>query len=516
MVNVSNEFKTSIYAPSRKTIANVEFQIVDVTAQSDATASVTSESEISQKDQVHNTNTLMSSKYATFENDYFKLDGSFKLPPKILTGYETGWWSNALCGANKVFSTPQILTIDFDEEHSSIGITITFDKLANEYAEEFTINVYDESNTIIYTTNVTANTTAKYILEQNLSNYRKIELVITKWCNAYRRARVTEISFGIIEEYSGEELIELSVLEELNTISEEVTSNETRVTIENQDKRFNILNPSSIYPYLQRRQKLIPYIGVELSENNFEYVKMGTFYLSEWKSDEGSLTATFTARDILDILSQNEFAGANYINKSLKYITEDVLSSAGITDYIIDSVLDSITLSITVEKINYRELLQMIAIAGQCVIYSNRQGYVVMKRLSSVATNEFIDFDNMYNSPQIKLDKLINTIIVNVGENEFVYLDPLKPIKEETFALKIENPFITTNEIAENVAVWVLDEYKKRFLYEVNWRGNPALQSGDIINVQDDFAEDRAMIITKNEFEFAGTLSCRTYGRGGG
>jgi len=547
LIPVTSTFKSAIYSPSRQTIAKVAFQIVDVTADGDASISVSDESFVSLKDQVSNTNTEMNGKYITFEDDYIKLDGSFVLMPKPTeSGYEVGWWSDDLCDTNGEFTVPQVITVDFTQDHSSIGLTISFDRLANEYAEDFTIDVYDSTNALIHTETVVGNTNALYILEQNLANYRKIVVSITKlagydspdrditWGNDLltlgelntewqlgrkfwsRRARVTEISFGIIEEYTGEELINVNILEQIDAINESVPSNEMSFTIRNDNKRFNILNPQGIYPFLQRRQKLIPYLGVLKPLNITEFVKMGIYYLTEWKSDEGSLTATFTSRDILDIITQGEFAGATYTSKTLEYIAEDILDSAGVSDYEIDAALQGITVSSTLPVRNHRELLQMVAIAGQAVLYSDRDGKIIIKRLSNTVSGETIDFDNTYNSPQIKLDKLVNTIIVVVGSSEYVYVDPLKPASEQTLAVKIDNPLIKTNGHALNVAIWILNAYKKRFLYEINFRGNPALESGDIVTVQDDFSENRQVRITRNEFNFDGALRCKVNGKGSG
>lgn len=516
MINVTTEFKDLIYAPSRQTLAKVAFQLVDTTASKDAVATVTSESMISQKNQIYNTNTDLYAKFASFENNYWKLDGSFHLPPKNIVGLETGWSSNILSNANRAFSTAQVLTIDFDQDHSSIGLTITFDKLANEYATNFVIVAKNSVGTTISTTTVTNNILTTYILESNLANYRQIIITFTKTNNPYRRLRVAEVSFGIIEEYTGSELIDLNVLEEVDTVSEQATANEVVFTIDNQDKRFNILNPTGIYPFLQRRQKLIPYIGLVKVDLSEEYVKMGVYYLSEWKSNEGALTATFTGRDILDLLAQDEIAETSYVAKTLHFIATDILTTAGLTteDYTLDIALLSITVTATLPQSTYREALQLVAIAGQCVLYSDRLGKIQMKRLSGVSTYETIDFDNTYQSPSITLDKLVNTIIVVVGAGEYTYTDPAKPTNEEVFAIKIDNPLIDNNTLALAVATWVLVEKKKRFLYEINWRGNPALESSDILTVEDDFSEDKEMIITKNDYSFAGYFACKTYGKG--
>lgn len=537
MIPVSQQYKDAIYSSSRKTAAKVIFEILDVDANSDGIAMTTPEASISRKAQIFNQEREMSGKFATFEHNYWKLDGSFVLPPKASeSGFEVGWWSNVLCGPDGRFGDsveslaflfmpfydvinidPQVVTINFTKDHSSIGITITFDTLANEYAEEFIIDIYDSSNALIHTESVVGNTLSKYILEQNLSNYRKIIITITRWGKGYRRARITEVDFGIIEEYTGNELINVNVLEEIDPISNAVASNELRFTVDNQDKAFNILNPNGIYPYLQRRQKVTPYIGVEKTNELTEYVKMGVYYLNEWKSNEGTLTASFTARDTIDLLSQDDFLGNTYTGKSLYYIAEEILTAAGIIDYSLDIALQSIIVTGLIAKMKYREALQLVAIAAMAVIYSDRDnGRLIIEQLLNVVLEETIDFDNVYNPPEIKLDTLVNTIYIESGGTTYTYVDPQKPADEQTLSISIKNTLITNATMANNVAAWILSEYKKRFLYEINWRMNPALEVGDIVTVEDEFGENKTVRITKQEFEYAGYLTGKTNGKGGG
>lgn len=516
MYPVTDAFKTAIYATSRELKGKAEFEILDVDSAEDATPIVISEEDFSKKIQLYNGIRQMSGKYATFEDDYWLLDGSFSLPPKPTeTGFEVGWWSDALSQSNKTYAVSQVCTTDFTKDHSSIGITITFDVLTNEYAEDFTIVAKDSVGSMIHTEIVTGNTLSTYILEENLSNYRQIIITITKWCKAYRRARITEIDFGIIKQYIDDDIINMNVLEEFDTISNQVTSNEMKLTLNNKAKLFNILNPNGVYPYLQRRQKLKGYYGIVIAGTLIEYVPLGIYYLTEWKSDEGALTATFTARDILDILDQDKIAETTYTSKSLTYILEDILDATGVTDYVIDSALDSIIVTGTFPEASRREIIQTTAIAGMAVVYSDRSGILQIKKLTAGISVDSIDFDNVYNSPQIKLDKLINTVNVKYGASTYTLVDPSKPSDEQTLSITIDNPLIGTLEHAEDVANWILSEVKKRFLYEINWRQNPALEIGDVVTVEDDYSEDKTIVITKQDFSYQGYLSGKTSGKGG-
>jgi hypothetical protein len=517
MYSVTNHFKTAVYAQTRQTNAKVEFELLDVDAYADATVTVTGEVAFSKKDQTTNLVRDMSGKYATLENDYWLLDGSFTLPPKAAeSGYEVGWWSAAICDSAGDFAVSQVCTIDFTVDHSSIGVTITFDQQANEYAENFEIDVYDSSAVLLHNEAVTGNTDVKYVLEENLTDFRQIVITITKWATGYRRARITEVDFGIIQEYTDEEIIKLDVLEEIDTLSNQVTANEIKLTLDNQSKDFNILNPIGIYPYLQRKQRLIPYYGVVITDTLTEYVPMGVYYLTEWKSDEGTLTATFTARDVLDLLEQDTFPETAYSSKTIKYILEDILADAGITDYTIDTDLASITVSGTLPESTHRESIQTTAIAGMAVVYSDRDGTLQIKQLTTPASVDTIDYENIFAAPGIELDKLINTVYVKYGSSTYTLVDPSKPSDEQTLAVTVDNPLIGTLSHAEDVAAWVLAEFKKRFLYAINWRQNPALELGDIVTVEDDFSEDKTMRITRNEFSYAGYLTGKTNGKGDG
>jgi hypothetical protein len=593
MITVSEAFKTAITSEEETDYAKLEFEFLDVDAYSDDSIAVTAENSFSKKDQMTNLVRDLSGKYATLETDYFLLDGSFVLPPKSTeSGYEVGWWSSVLSQADSTFAADQVATITFTSDHSSIGITVTFDQSAEEYAEEFEIEAFDSGDVSIDSISVTGNTLSKYVWENNLTDYRKIVVTITKWCNPYRRARVTEIDFGIIKTYEDDKIVSLDIIEDIDTTSNTATTNEIQLMLDNSGQEFNILNPSGVYPYLQRRQKLKPFYGVGLP-SGVEYVQMGVYYLNEWKSDQGGLTASFIARDMLDILTNSTYRKGKQQSRTLYNLAEDILTDGAVTDYTIDSALTSITSTGNIPIMSHREALQLIAMAGKAVVYSDRSGVVQIKQLSSTASGETIDFDMVYREPQIKLDKLVNTVDVVVnnyvakGSSEEIHkstinisgtvdvwcdykeypaqscsstvsggvknsetfygnsavinitaagsvtititgtvleksqsinrtLDGSAPSGEQPATLKIDNPLITSTSIASDVGTWILGEYNKRFLYEMDWRQNPSYEAGDIVTVEDTFSENKTMRITKQEWTYAGALSGKTSGRGAG
>lgn len=516
MIETSQEFKEAVYAPIRKTSARVTFDISDVTAAEDATTIVTSEAEISRKEQMTNQKRERPA-YTTFEPNYWKLDGSFVLPPKPEEiDFEVGWYSDELSGADGIFNSVQEINFSFTETHSSIGLTVTFDAPANEYAEYFDIYGYDESDSLIKNIQVRGNTEALCVVDEQLADYKHIKITILKWSNPNRRAKVTEVNFGVVRVYEDDKIIKLNLIEELNPIAETVPANEIKFVVDNSNREFNILNPNGSYAFLQQRQAAFVEIGVEISQNVFEYIGMGLYYLIDWQSDEGSLTTTFTARNRIDFLPDIEIDDETGSSTNLYSLAESILTAAGVTNYSIDTALQLITTQGAYKKTTCRKLLQMISIAGGCVMNADREDQLRLKQLISGVSVDTIDFDNIYQEPKINLEKLISRVEVNYYSDVNTIVGTYIAISEIDggSTLKVENTLINSQIHAQFVAEWILVESQKRANYEVNWRQNPALECGDLVTIEDVYGANKESRIIRQEFDYTGYLSGKTKSKG--
>lgn len=541
MIEVSPEFKEAVYAPIRKSYAKVAFEILDNAAYDDASISSSSEAEISRQDQLADKNRRTSHKYATFERDYFRLDGSFRIPPEPdEDNSELGWWSDEICGADGVFAAPQTVTLSFADPHDSMGLTIHFDVSTGEYANDFDIDVYAVGNTLIASEKITGNTDISYVWIKGLDAYEKIVITIRKWAKPFRRARIIEVDFGVVKEYEGDKLIKVNLIEQMNVVGDTLPANEIKVTIDNSSKEFNILNPQGFYRFLKERQEISLSVGIEIEDDVFEYVNTKGYYLSDWQSDEGALTTTFTARNIFELL-EKEYTQSVVID-NLYDLAEDILMSGGVLYYAIDESLRQIPATGFTDKITYRKALQCIGVASKSAIYQDREGVLTIKPFAILdeATSYIyhagpdiftgmvtptvyngydmknITFDNIYSEPQINLEKLLQTLIMTVytssGKVDHTFLNT-EVVEGST--LKCDNPLINSIEQATDIAKWIIAESNLRALYQVNWRQNPALECGDIVIIEDSFSAEKQSRITKQEFEFAGYLSGKTETKGG-
>lgn len=512
----SQEFKNAIKGQTRQTSAQVTFELLDTTASQDATISATDkEAEVSRETEINNARDYNIMKFTTLENNYFALNGSSHLTPKNTENIavQVGYLSDSISGADGVFTTPPSITFNFTTSHSSIGLSMEFD---DEYPTSMTIIYYDASNNVLSNETITNNKKLR-VYGKAVQNYRKIEIFFNSTRNPYRRVRLYSMIFGIIQQYTDDELLEFNLTRETSLMTDNtIPVSECSFKIDNLNRDFNIINPSGVYDFLQTKQMISTKMGVYLPDGTVEYVNSGNYYLNDWKS-EGA-TATLVANDKLSF-STTLYTTAS-ATKTLKQWAVAILTAIGYTEYEIDDSLDNISVTTQFDNMDCKELLKYIAQVSNTMMYVDTNDKVVFKAMPVTKEDE-IGFDNMYKEPTITLDTQCNQVDVKV----WVYNTPVESqtsvsvhnwiAGDEVFVKEIKgNPFVTTNAIATNVGNNALNLLNNRLLYEIDWRQDPAIDINTIVEVEDGFNEDKNIIITKQEYKYAGYLQGRTEGRG--
>ena len=521
MHEVTNAYKEGIYAPIRKCVGRVTFDISDLTANTDISSIDTStEFTLSNKQQIIDKVRSQQYKLATNEINRFKLDGSFIFADDTVSNNgEMGYCSSEMCGEDRVFKNYPTITFKFNNIHSCAGITITWDVLENEYAKEYTVTAYNSNDEIIDTVNITDNNQVQSIPMGQLYKFTKLVITVKKWSKPYRMARVCQVDFGLVKIYEDSGLMSMSLVEELDLTSGQLPLPQFKFTVDNLDKLFNILNPTGIYKYLQKRQQVIGEIGLCL-DDKFEYIKLGEYMLNDWSSDEGSITATFTAGTKLDLMANVEYenltAKSNY---SLYDMATELFLLCGVGNYTIDSSLQSVPTLGLIKKTNCKNILQMICIAAKCNLFVTRDNVITIKPCPTTLENpvDNIDMDNMFTVPKIKLDDVIKSVEVTYFSdmNTRYTVTVNDPIVDIGSVLKVENnTLINTETQATEVATWILNQRKYRAIYSADWRGNMALEPMDIVKIEDGFKQNNNAILTKINLEYAGYLKGKAELRG--
>jgi hypothetical protein len=424
-----------------------------------------------------------------------------------------------IAGYSKPVQAPVTLTVEFNGVHSSAGITVTFDSVLGEYAVDYDVEAYDFNGAIITKVNIVNNTEIIHQALGQLYGYKKLVITVKKWSKPYRRARILEVDFGIVKIYTDDNLIRLNLLEDLDLTSGQIPSAEFRFEVDNADRAFNILNPTGFYKYLKERQSIYASVGIEHDDGSVNFIPLGEYFLAEWMSNEGALTATFTARTILDIMASYPYENLTAREISLKQLAEEVFLICKVTSYEIDSSLESVMINGLVKRTDCKTVLQMIAIAGCSNIITTRTGVIKLIKADTIGeTIDNINFDNVYNEPQINLEKIVKTAEVTFWkslEQSTIVSVVVPGINEgETLSLT-ENTLINSAEQANKVANWLLSQRNnRRAKYFVNFRGNPAHELADVIDIENSYGTDKKAIITKLDMSYEGYFNAKIEAKG--
>ena len=490
----------------RQTKAEISFGLEDVTAKQDCTGSFSAQTPFSNGTQILDDNRNKNVKIATFEKKFWKLDGTFiTRGEKDISESEVGFVSSAMSNNSNTFSSLPTIELTFTETHSSVGLTMYFDSLTNNYATRMEIIFYN-GNTVL-SDEVVDNSELIFVYENRVENYNKIEIIFMRTSKPKRRVRLVEIDFGIVRKYKDEQIVSCKLTREVNLFNETIPNQQLTVEIDNQSKEFNLINPSGIYAYLQQRQSVSAKIGVVLPNNTVEYVEMGKYYLDDWNTKD--LVATLKASDKLKFYENLKYSNTTSQTKTLRNFAIEILNFAGLSNYSLDSSLSSITVTTTIPENNIKELLKQIAIAANCILYVDKNDIICIKKIVTSKTSDIL-LDNMYKVPEISLDEVVKSVTINYKNNASYTASN----NEDGVDKSITSIFVDTSARAQVVAEYLLNLYQNRIKYAVDWRQNPKIDINNKVMVEDTFGENGNIIVTKQEFSYSGYLQGRTDGRG--
>lgn len=376
-----------------ESFVEVSLKLTDPDAYEDATAEDNGSIHISNTEQTVSEVDKNIVPYATLEHNLWLLDGSREIIPEADYG-DNGFIGNTLSDKNRYFSTPPTVTVNFSKVHNNLiqGVTIDWGTAYDEYAEDFTVTAYN-GNTVVGTTEVTGNTDMKSIIYMDIVDYDRITVSISRWCLPRRRARIENILVGVEKVYSKKDLFSFSHSQDIDPISSTLPKSKISFSIDNTDDSYNPNNLNGLSKYLVERQEIKARCGYKIN-NRMEWIDCGTFYMSEWDAPQSGMTADFTARDLLEFMTDTYYKGLyNPSGTSLYDLAVDVLTDAdlpldedGSLKWVIDESLKDIYTIAPLPIDTHANCLQMIANAGGCVIRPGRDGILRIEKLAPSVT----------------------------------------------------------------------------------------------------------------------------------
>lgn len=395
MQHVSKAYKKSMKELLReRSYMMVSFGLVNQEAQSNAQVSGGDFSYYS------NSNIFgqkeVSAVYATYEQDFTKVDGSMFFPPREAPNSQ--YYDTGLVGRDLVTEDGYTIEINFNIIPTDVkGLTINFGEV---YPVDF--DVVTERGVVH---EYRGNDKSEWQTEDVYENTSKLRFVFYKMSHTPARVRIYSflLGFGLI--YYNDDIMDSSLESYISPISADVSQIDFFVKLQNYDQYFNVDNPNSAINFLETGQKMYVYYGYATpGVDNVEWIKGGTLLCSAWESDD--FTATIRCQDVFRTMDSEYYKGI-YRPDGITLYDHAVLifQDAGFApgEYYIDPYLKKIRTKNPMPRVTHKEALQIIANAGRCVLSQNRDG-----------------------QPQIKSSFMPEIYISCNGETEYSHIENIK------------------------------------------------------------------------------------------
>ena len=346
----------------------INYGLLDITAADDAISSATDVQEFANAQEINtpDLDRLTVRKFADLEQNLWLLDGTFEEWPDNPKPETWGFWSKQMSDENGVFSAPIQLAIEFDDNHSSEGLTMYFRPDTGDYSTDFTVEYYDAGNNLLLSKEFSADA-AEYFAESPVEDYRKVMLTFRKTSLPRRYLKLTEIKYGSIKVFDDDSIINATVLEEVDTTGAELSINTMECTIYTSD--FQLLDPQGIYVMLQQKQAInIQTVNKDGSSEDF-----GTFFLEEPNSEDDD-TTTLKCVDFLGVIDKTDFLGGIYENKNAVELFAEIMASADVKpqEYEVSAEFASKKITGWIPICSHREAVHHWAFAVGAVVDCSR------------------------------------------------------------------------------------------------------------------------------------------------
>lgn len=449
MEQVSESFKKAIKNPNREIFGYVDIKYQDNTY-------LTNVGQIPTVLPAFTSNGILSGskilkKYATLENNYTLLDGSFVV------------WNESMLDNNgyisdDIFSEINDNTIIIENTSTttaSKGVTIYFKE---NTPFDFDVVITDiDGNT--YTDNVTNNESMVYqYIFSNPIYISQVEISISNVEYINNRIRIAYVDFNLSDFYEGDDLISFDVTEKLDLLVESLPINTCSININNYasssgGNKFDPINPKGITKYLTDNVTIEPYVGILTEDNGIEYVKMGMFYLTDWNSDSDG-NVTFNGSSVLYKLKGKEMVWGSGMFSPTVYTTDLAVMIKNTAD--IDCSFPEYSMPLDNWSNIHTKLFDYLSYISPCLLYNSNPNFTRhdLRKLYVNRYNNMV-IDNISNKPVDNIDryalledvkyttnKPIKNVVVNYTLESSSYSTTSDTIINTTYTLSKEVEYV--------------------------------------------------------------------------
>lgn len=300
--------------------------------------------------------------YATLEQDHWRADGSMVFPPRpeaVDYLYNNGVISKGLLGP---------ICFTFGAAYDIRGLTINWGR---NYPVDFSIT------NGIKTVEYTGNTLSYWTTDEIFDGTEYLLITPTKMVNGQGRLRIQKMLMGIGISFENKKIMKSTKTEYISPVTEELSTVDFSLQIENYNRMFDVENKASAIHYLEVGQEVTVRYGYDVRDDKTVWMDGCVTYLSDWEADDTMMS--FNSKDKIDDLSDIYYRGLYRPEGITLYdLALDVLTDAGLDEraYELDEYLTKVTVYNPLPCVTHKECLQIIANAGRCKLYQDRKGII--------------------------------------------------------------------------------------------------------------------------------------------
>lgn len=391
----------------------VDYDLYDVTALEDAQESTESNANFADikkiKENIHAPN------YGTLEHNFFVLDGSmeeFPDEPNNLvyfskdfvqtnnnfqyTGIEL-YAGDCLDGAvNDVFN-PQSIVIDFNENHTSYGITLYF---LNEYPTEIRVIWYDLAG-ILKSQKIFHPDSLIYFCKNPVIDYGKIEIIFLR-ALPYHNAKLQHIKYGTTITWGADTIKSGKLVNDTDPTSDKIKTDKLTFNFIDTTDEFNLGNADGLHRMFQKSQSMRPYEIVDKRK-----IILGTFFLEIFSTTKN--VTKMSAVDYKGKLSYVDFTkGRIYAGEAAGNVIAEIMATAGIEDYAVDEETANTPIFGTLKIQSCQKALREVLFACGSIINTSHRTGIEIQRYNRIVTSK-IGMDRKF-STTYEIDKYVSDI----------------------------------------------------------------------------------------------------------
>ena len=487
IINASFESETDIYSETfSSAVASISVdnssgsynainravKYVDFPARSKVTFTAEGGASFSQVSQLKDGEKVFPIQYATCEPFETFLDGSYHFLPDVITDTQkTGFISATVSDQNGVFENPPKISASFSAAQSNSGFEIYFDKY---FATKIRVSLYNGENLIISQIVANSKKTAKILL--GAENYNKVVFEFLSTSTPKKGIKIAEIDF--LKSADGW----VKYLTESNPISASFIVNGEKIDISRKNLFFKEFSSDN-----------------DNMTANFSFCDRAEFFDKvEIKADE-----KIAGKGILvnSSVSPAQKVSITSGKMTLQAAVERLLSSTGVSAKYFDGAGSTEVYMWIASDSSLRSVLLKLAQAAMCLCWIDTDGYLCFGNIKQKTSVDTINSKNRYSWSGEKLANFVDCVILDKTRDEEE--DQTYTAGSGINVVTIDNEFVQSGQA---VADWLLAQYQKRSLFEIETRGNPALDIGDTISLQDISREYQLVEAYGISYEYDGGL----------